>query len=74
MAETETPHGKFRRLGQDRVNKALAALADVADLATPEFDYTEEECQLMLDVLFDAVHGMKRALQSKLVRKQRFRF
>jgi hypothetical protein len=70
----ETPHEKFWRLGQDRVQAALMALQEVADLAAPDFEYTEEELQQMLNALFDAVHNTKRALQSKVERKRKFRF
>lgn len=70
----ETPHEKFWRLGQDRVQAALTALQEVADLASPDFEYNDDELQQMLDALFDAVHNTKRALQSKVTRKQKFRF
>jgi hypothetical protein len=70
----ETPHEKFWRLGQDRVDAALKAMAEVADLAAPDFDYTEDELQQILNALFDSVHNTKRALMSKIERKRKFRF
>ena len=70
----ETPHEKFWRLGQDRVDAALKAMAEVADLASPDYDYTEDEMQQMLNALFDSVHNTKRALMSKIERKRKFRF
>ena len=70
----ETPHEKFWRLGQDRVDAALKAMAEVADLASPDFDYDEQEMQEILNAMFDGIHSMKRALMSKIDRKRKFRF
>ena len=74
MTKTETAQERFWREGPDRVQDALSALAQVADMAAPDFEYNEDECQQILDALFDAIHSTKRALQSKIARKQRFRF
>lgn len=69
---TENPKEKFWRCGPERIQKAMEALLNVADLAGSDFEYDENELKQMLDALFDALHGTKRTLESKVNLKKPF--
>jgi len=51
----ESKVGKFVRLAEKRVTKALQELRKIGNLAGPTYEYTEEQVKAIIGCLYDAV-------------------
>jgi len=75
MADTDldrSPEGRFVRVSDKRMAKALAAIASVAKLSDGKnYRYSDEQVQYLLDSLRDAVQDVedKFELNKRLSRK-----
>ena len=75
MADTDldrSPEGRFVRVSQKRMDKAIAAIASVAKLSDGKnYRYSDEQVQHLLDNLRDAVQDVedKFELNKRLSRK-----
>jgi hypothetical protein len=59
----ESPREKFLRLAPPRTDQALGRIRLLGNLASPSYEWTPEEAKQIMDVLFDAVHDLKRKFE-----------
>jgi hypothetical protein len=62
----ETRQQKFRRLGEARITRAINAVRLVGNLASPNYEYTEQDAMRILGVLEEALDNVR----SKFLRKK----
>jgi len=64
--ENETPRERFLRLAPARTEKTLQRIKQLGNCAGHGYEYTPEEAQQIMDVLFDAVHDLKRKFEGRV--------
>ncbi|WP_295818049.1 hypothetical protein [uncultured Deinococcus sp.] len=61
----ESKHDRFRRLAEQRVNRALKELRLIANLANRNnYDYTEEEVKILLSALEKELKATRSAFRA----------
>lgn len=64
MTTDETPHGKFRRLAESRVNRALNDIRLIGNLSNRNnYDYTNEE----IDKIFRAIDSELKQVRARFL-------
>ncbi len=58
-AEAESKHDKFTRLATQRMPVIIKKLRQLGNLAGPGYEYTDEEKDYILEVLWDEVQRVK---------------
>ena len=61
--ENETPADKFKRLANARVNKALKYIDMTKNLASRQYEYTDEQVQVVLQALRNEVDELEAAFK-----------
>ena len=59
MAEAENKHDKFKRLAAQRVTNALKKIELIGNLASPGYEYTQEEVNKIFSALQQTMDAAK---------------
>lgn len=58
---SESKHEKFQRLSSSRLEKALDAIRVIGNLASPNYEWTQEEARGLVQELDTAIGGLREA-------------
>lgn len=72
--EGESKADRFHRLGKVRMDRALARIRQVGNLAGPNYAYTLEEAELIINTLLEAVGKVSDAFLKRPTENAGFKF
>lgn len=72
MPQNESKHDRFKRIATKRVRNAIKMIERIGNLATPGYQYTEEEAEKIFSTIQETVDNVKVLFSAKKKESKKF--